>query len=126
MPADLAALAPKLSKLVLLLSSDKPGEVTAAPAAIDRALKAADASWHDLARQLTEPQAIVIEREAPPRHRRRAAVPDAGTMLAGLRDHPELNFCDSVYRQFGRRRRLSDNQLDVLARIWRKVEDRGT
>ena len=47
-------------------------------------------------------------------------------MLAGLRDHPELNFCDSVYRQFGRRRRLSDKQLDVLARIWRKVEDRGT
>jgi hypothetical protein len=49
----LADIAPKLEKLILLLSSDQPGEVAAAAAAITRALKAIDADWHDLGRLLT-------------------------------------------------------------------------
>jgi hypothetical protein len=48
---------PRLEKLLLLLSSNQPGEVVAAASAIQRALKAAGASWHDLARGLTQPAA---------------------------------------------------------------------
>jgi hypothetical protein len=51
----LSEIAPKLSKLVLMLSSTQPGEVTAAAAAITRALQAAGSDWHDLARELTKP-----------------------------------------------------------------------
>ena len=48
-------IAPKLEKLVLMLSSDQPGEVVAAAAAIKRALQTAGADWHDFARELTKP-----------------------------------------------------------------------
>jgi hypothetical protein len=41
--------------LLLLLSSDKSGEVVAAAHAIERALHAVGSDWHDLAAQLTGP-----------------------------------------------------------------------
>ena len=44
---------PRLRKLLLMLSSDKPGEVASAAAAITRALAAAGSDWHDLANSLT-------------------------------------------------------------------------
>jgi hypothetical protein len=40
---------PRLRQLLLMLSSDQPGEVAAAAAAIGRALKAAGTDWHALA-----------------------------------------------------------------------------
>lgn len=43
----------RLQKLLLMLSSDQPGEVVAAAQAIKRALKAAGADWHYLANRLT-------------------------------------------------------------------------
>jgi hypothetical protein len=43
----------RLGKLLLMLSSDQPGEVVAAAQAIKRALKADGADWHDLANRLT-------------------------------------------------------------------------
>jgi hypothetical protein len=49
-----SSIAPRLRKLVLLLSSDQPGEVLAAVAAIQRALQTAGADWHDLASALTQ------------------------------------------------------------------------
>ena len=42
----------RLRQLLLLLSSDQPGEVAAAAAAIGRALKAAGTDWHALANGL--------------------------------------------------------------------------
>ena len=44
----------RLRKLVLLLSSDQPGEVAAAATAIGRALAADGATWHDLAERLAD------------------------------------------------------------------------
>jgi hypothetical protein len=50
-------ITPRLRQLLLLLSSDQPGEVAAAAAAISRTLKKAGASWHDLVDRLNaEPQ----------------------------------------------------------------------
>jgi hypothetical protein len=43
---------PRLRQLLLMLSSDQPGEVAAAAAAIGRVLKAAGADWHALANGL--------------------------------------------------------------------------
>jgi hypothetical protein len=43
---------PRLRQLLLMLSSDQPGEVAAAAAAIGRALKAAGTDWHGLANGL--------------------------------------------------------------------------
>jgi len=45
----LAPIAPRLRKLLLMLSSSAPGEVVAAAGAIGRTLKDAGADWHDLA-----------------------------------------------------------------------------
>ena len=53
MSSRISAIAPKLEKLVLMLSSDQPGEVVAAAAAIKHTLRTADADFHDLARGLT-------------------------------------------------------------------------
>lgn len=43
----------KISKLLPMLSSDQDGEVVAAARAIGRALKAAKADWHDLAKAIS-------------------------------------------------------------------------
>jgi hypothetical protein len=56
MNARLIEIAPKLSKLVLLLSSDQPGEAMAAAAAIGRTLRTVGCDWHDLAGILQAPQ----------------------------------------------------------------------
>jgi hypothetical protein len=50
-----ATLTPRLRQLLLMLSSDRPGEVTAAAAAIGRALKAAGTDWHGLVDGLLTP-----------------------------------------------------------------------
>ncbi len=53
----------KLFKLVLLLSSDQPGEVQAAAKAIGRILESRGRSWHDLAATLAaEPE---LHRRSP-------------------------------------------------------------
>ena len=44
----ISKLEPKLQRLLLLLSSDQPGEVVAAAAAIKRTLKSAGCDFHDL------------------------------------------------------------------------------
>ena len=49
----LAPVAPRLSKLLALLSSDHDGEVLAAARAIRRTLGSAGLSWHDLAAAIT-------------------------------------------------------------------------
>jgi hypothetical protein len=48
--------APKLRKLLLMLSSNQDGEVISAARAIGRALQSANADWHDLAGRLLDPR----------------------------------------------------------------------
>jgi hypothetical protein len=47
--------AERLTKLLLMLSSDQPGEVVSAARAIDRTLKDTGADWHDFAARLSAP-----------------------------------------------------------------------
>jgi hypothetical protein len=47
--------AERLEKLLLMLSSDQPGEVVNAARAIGRTLRDNDSDWHDLARRLSVP-----------------------------------------------------------------------
>lgn len=49
-----AEIAPAIRPLILLLSSDKPGEVAAAAAQISRRLRKAGLDWHDLADAIGE------------------------------------------------------------------------
>jgi len=51
--AEIGQISGKLQRLLLLLSSDQPGEVTAAAAAITRTLQSAGHDWHDLVNGLT-------------------------------------------------------------------------
>ena len=62
MSSRIAEIAPKLEKLVLMLSSNQPNEVAAAAAAITRTLQAAGADWHEFARELTKPAAPARDR----------------------------------------------------------------
>lgn len=67
-----STIAAKLQKLILLLSSDQPGEVAAAAAAIGRTLKQAGADWHTLAGALTRTPSSPQQSpppQAPPRMR---------------------------------------------------------
>jgi hypothetical protein len=48
-PANLTTIAPKLAKMLLMLSSDCDHEVVAAARAIDNTLQSAGFDWHDLA-----------------------------------------------------------------------------
>jgi hypothetical protein len=48
-------IAPKLQRLLLLLSSNQPGEVVAAAAAIKRTLRTVGCDFHDLVAGLTAP-----------------------------------------------------------------------
>jgi hypothetical protein len=53
--AAIGHIAPKLRRLLLMLSSDQPGEVVAAANAIGRALRANECDWHDLANSISAP-----------------------------------------------------------------------
>jgi hypothetical protein len=48
-PTNLSAIAPKLSKMLLMLSSNYDGDVVAAARAITKILQDAGSDWHDLA-----------------------------------------------------------------------------
>jgi hypothetical protein len=113
--------ADRLHKLVLLLSSNQPGEVAAAAAAIGRLLTSRGRSWHDLAQQLCEPS---LSPPPPPP----PSSPGIIEMLDGIANHGdgwltqwETEFCDSVREQYRRRGQLSPKQQNILERIWKKV-----
>jgi hypothetical protein len=53
MTSRLTDIAPRLKKLLLMLSSDQPGEVVNAARAIDATLRGAGADWHELVGRLT-------------------------------------------------------------------------
>lgn len=55
MTTGLATIAPRLAKLLLMLSSSRDGEVLNAARLITNTLKNSGADWHDLAANLTAP-----------------------------------------------------------------------
>jgi hypothetical protein len=55
----------RLRKLVLMLSSDQPGEVAAAAKAIDRTLKVQGRDWNWLAAKLADDEAPELRPEEP-------------------------------------------------------------
>lgn len=59
-------LLPRLGKLLLCLTSDKPGEVAAAAAAVCRTLAGAGCDMHDLVACLTAAPAAAAPDRAPP------------------------------------------------------------
>jgi hypothetical protein len=59
--------AERLKKLLLMLSSDQPGEVVAAAQAIGRTLKIDGSDWHDLARRLSAPATAKTRSSEQPR-----------------------------------------------------------
>ena len=83
-------LTPRLGKLVVLLGSDRDGEVIGAARAIDRVLKSSGRDWHDLAATLSVPTSI----------------PSADW-------RGEARFCA------GNAQRLSERELDFLATLAR-------
>jgi hypothetical protein len=52
---SLSPIAPRLEKLLLMLSSDQQGEVVNAARAVGRALQSIGADWHDLVGNLLVP-----------------------------------------------------------------------
>ena len=119
-----AAILPKLAKLVLLLSSDKLGEVAAAAAAIDRTLESAGATWHELAAQLTEQR--VSYRDPPRTDPARATWGDLLGIASELDGNPDLSpwesdFVSGVRRALRRGYPLSAKQLSILDRIWARI-----
>ncbi len=62
---SLAPISGRLEKLILLLSSDKPGEVAAAAAAIERTLATVGCDWHDLAAWIGAKQQASYTEEHP-------------------------------------------------------------
>jgi hypothetical protein len=109
----------RLHKLVLLLSSDQPGEVAAAAAAIGRLLTSHGQGWHDLAARLCARSA------PPPPPPPSPASPGVVEMLDSIDDREltkwERGFCASIRDQYRRRGRLSAKQRQHLEKIWRKV-----
>jgi hypothetical protein len=120
---------PRFDHLIRRLATNYDGEGLATVAALQPTLATAKASFHDLADVVVLGAKPRVERDPPPR-RRSQRTPDGATMLDDLLDHPQLtdweySFVESVYGQFRRRWRLSEKQLDVLFRIWRKIKARA-
>lgn len=102
----LAPVAPKLAKLIPLLSSDKDGEVVATARAIERMLRGIGLDLHALAAALAaepEVKVVVVYRDPP----KKAAEPDTWAALAtwcrenahrGLSTKERLFVCDMAHR----------------------------
>lgn len=98
----------RLSKFLLLLSSDKDGEVLAAASALQRCLKANGNDLHDLVDALKAPAAPIAFDASSPRHQVIAdkilSIDDAFVRKRGrhcLREH-ELNFVQQMRERIGK------------------------
>lgn len=119
MSVTLEPIAPRLAKLVPLLSSDQPGEVVAAAAAIGRALESIGATWHDLAARIT----VGATPPAPPPTSQR---PDLAfkRMAETLLRRPDLSrrrreFLLGMLDCFERRGWFTPRQRTSIADTWR-------
>ncbi len=126
----LVTIAPKLTKLIPLLDSDKDGEVVATARAIGRALKQAGADFHDLAAALAAPPSRSAWPPSDALPRRWADIPRSEqtvwlrAMLESCRISPwEQNFATSILvrRRYRPWSELSTKQQAILDRIVGKL-----
>jgi hypothetical protein len=126
--ASLVSVAPKLSKLIRLLASDKDGEVLGTVAAIRRTLERAGLDLHDLAKILGRADASplmgepICWRDIP--HSERAAWL-ARMSTSHLLTSWERDFAASILAQakFRSWSRLSPKQADILDRCMSKIAE---
>jgi hypothetical protein len=121
MPADLAALAPKLDPLIRRLASNFDGEKLTSLLALERVLAAHGASFNDLADNVVAgakpPRVIVVKRDAPPRRRSLLALAEGLLDHAGL-SRWESGFVESLHARLQDGRRLSAKQRALLTEIY--------
>lgn len=140
MNVALIPVAPRLRQLVLLLSSDQPGEIVAAATAITRTLRGAGADWHILADAITTAPAESARRSSPPppppppppRQQTWACVNNPKQFLDRLKTEPwpsawESEFVTSIRAQLDSfmPRELSSKQRAVLDRLVRRAVEHG-
>ena len=113
-PPDLAA---KLVKVLGMLGSDYDGEIAAAGRRANQMIKAAGLTWGEV----IAPPALPPPRPAR-RWRRPVSPSDTAALCLQWRDEAltdwEADFCRSIVG----RRRVSEKQAAVLARVVAKVE----
>lgn len=108
----LAPVAPRLKKLLTMLSSNQPGEVVSTAAAIGRTLAGAGLTWHDLAAALAPTPARPHPRMNNPRSM--AEQLRAGATLTAW----ERDFIAAVLRRMQRGQQLSPKQSATLDKIY--------
>jgi len=130
----LVTIAPKLTKLIPLLDSDKDGEVVATARAIGRALKQAGADFHDLADAIsfTAPAQRSPKQPQPPRTPTWAHVDNPQNFLGQIKTEPwlsawESEFVTSIRAQLAgfMPREPSPKQRAVLDRLVRRAVEHG-
>jgi hypothetical protein len=122
--SNIAVVAPKLSKLIPLLSSDRDGEVIAAVRAIDRTLKSAGLDLYDFAKAVTAPKTIVVyggsdepEPAPQPTSLRDIAV-WLRTHVATRMNYKEQQFVSEMATRLTMGRQVSEKQQNWLRNIY--------
>jgi hypothetical protein len=126
--ADLAPIAPKLSKLIPMLSSDRDGEVVAAVRAIGRTIQGAGLDFFALSDALSEPKVLLSPASPPPR---REPEPEPKTLRdiaawcrshdAGRLNDKERRFVNEMVAHLTIGRRISDKQENWLRAIFYRI-----
>ena len=99
MNQKLTPVAPRLGKMLLMLSSPHDGEVVAAVRAIERALRGAGHDWHDLVQALfpspAQPDAVDLSTDKSTVswcfHRRHLLSPGDRRFIESLAEGPPLS-----------------------------------
>ena len=114
----LTTAAPRLRKLVLLLSSDHDGEVVSAARAIGRMLKDAGADWHALADAINLSNAAHVQHLCPPWQRMASVCRSQGHRLSSK----EFDFVSNLAMAT---REPSEKQLKWLRDIFQRLQVRA-
>ena len=133
----LAPIAPRLSKLLPLLGSDKDGEVVATARAIGRTLQGAGLDFHALAAAVESPPVVTVA-AAKPKATRRASRPKPSPFDAELlrlvrllleqrhRVKPgEADFLDSMFMLLSAGRQATFKQAEWVRDIDRRLRAAG-
>jgi hypothetical protein len=119
------SIAPRLKKLLLMLSSDREGEVVNAARLIGFTLQDAGHDWHDLAGALTDPTAPPRPKWSPPRDERDSDSVDWHEQRDFCLEHRcllrgrELEFVTDLAHWRGP---LTDKQASWLSAIYRRLQ----
>jgi hypothetical protein len=130
MIARLDQIAPRLKKLLLMLSSERDGEVVNAARLIGSTLQNAGRDWHDLAGVLTDPTAPPRPKREPPRDDRDPDSADWREQRDFCLEHRrllrgrELEFVTDLGHWHGSLTAKQASWLsDIFRRLWRTTGD---